>query len=344
MFLKEEAMNEVLKATLTGLGLNDEQVEKLANEGVSEPADMALLSRDDVKSVTGCSLIAAAKIVVAFAPAPAAATPATEAVDPNAEIPEGGRPSAAQVNSFANSLGIDPSMLSMMMFAGMAGGSGMGGMDISGMIPVAQIVEGYSPKIRNMFFMVMGSLEERLDTPIVVIDEDGSVNKLLTVEYVNGLEEGREPAPDNVYFDGAGTPHEVIRVGVDAQSIYDADPCDSTRPLQKNGMGIGRINWKDVPLEVRQVAFYAVKTGEINPKDDGNMAWMRDHIKPASRRLVFQGQAPKAIRDYNEAARTGTLPTLRVMLTRSARRPEFMPRRRSGAPRDLSGIGREGAL
>ncbi len=336
-------MNETLKVRLIELGLTEDQVTKLANEGVKEEVDMSLLSRDDVKLLTDCGFVIAAKVAAAFAPAPTAlavAVPVT-ATDPNAEIPEGAKPSTAQVNSFASSLGIDPNMLSMMMFAGMAGGTGMGAMDISGMIPISAIVDGYSPKIRNMFLMVMGTLEERHGIPIVVIDEDGAVNKPLTIEYINGLEEGRDPAPDNVYYDGDGVPHEVIRVGVDAQSIYDADPCDSSSALQKNGMGTGRVNWKDVPLEVRQVAFYAVLSGEIDPKNDAHMSWMRDHIKPTARRLVFQGQAPKALASWNEAMRTGTLPTLRVMLTRSARRREFMPRRRSGSPRELAGIGRE---
>jgi hypothetical protein len=175
----------------------------------------------------------------------------------------------------------------------------------------------------------------------VVIDEDGSVNKALTTEYINGLEEGRESAKDGIYFDSNGTPHEVIRVGVDAQSIYDADPCDSSKPLQKNGMGIGRVNWNNVPLEVKQAVFYAVASGEISPTDENHMTWLRDNIKPTSRKLVLQGRAPKALAALNEANRTGTLPTLRVMMTRAARRKEYMPRRGSTSPRNLSGIGRE---
>lgn len=336
-------MNDDLKARLVGeLGLTEEQAAKLAAEGVTADTDMALLSRDDIKSLTGCGLVTAAKVHNAFAlPVAAPEVASTAPSDPTAEIPEGKNPSAAQVNSFATSMGIDPSMLTMMMFAGATSGAGMGEMDISGMIPIPQIVAGYNPKIRNMYLMIMGSLESRLGVPIVVINDDGSVDQALTVEYIMGLEEGRDSAENDVYFDGEGTPHEVIKVGVDAQSIYDADPCDPTKALQKNGMGVGRVNWNGVSLEVKQVAYYAVThTREIDPTNDAHQAWLRDHIKPTSKRLVFQGQSPKAISAFNEAMRTGSLPTLRVMLTRSPRRKENMPRRRPGVARDLAGIGR----
>lgn len=63
-------MNETLKAKLIELGLTEEQIAKLGNEGVKEDADMQLISRDDMKSITGCGLVTASKVVGAFAPAP----------------------------------------------------------------------------------------------------------------------------------------------------------------------------------------------------------------------------------------------------------------------------------
>jgi hypothetical protein len=219
-------------------------------------------------------------------------------------------------------------------------------MDISGLIPVPQIVAGYSPKVRNMYYMVMGSLQKHYgENPIVVINADGGVNREQTVAYIQSLEEGFEPADEDIYYDEAGTAYQLIKVGVDAQSIYDADPLESTRALAQNGMGRGRINWKNIPLEVKQVAYYAVtQTREIDPSNEAHLTWLRDHIKVGVNRLVFQGQAPKALQAYNEALRSGTLPQLRVMLGRSARRREVMPRRRSTTPRDLAGIGREADL
>lgn len=341
-------MDDTLKARLMSeFGLNEGQVGQLVAEGVTSESDLALLSADQIKQITGSTVMAAVKIVKALSLPVAAPLPASEPVPAlDAEIPEGAKPTPAQVSSFATSMGMDPSMLSMMMMAGMASSSGMGGMDLSGMIPVPQIVDGYNPKVRNMFLMIMDQVQNRLGVPIVVINGDGSINRKLTVEYVTGLEEGRDPAENNVYFDSTGTPYEVISVGVDAQSIYDADPLDSTRALQVNGMGIGHVNWSKVPDEVRQVAFYAVtRTHEIDPNNDAHLSWLRDHIKPTANRLVFNGQAPKAISEFNEARRTGSLPTLRVMLTRGPRKKEIMPRRRAGTPRDLAGIGRpEGDL
>ena len=314
-------MQEALKNRLMSeeFGLTSEQVDKLVAEGVATEADLGLLGSEHIKTITGCNLLTSLKFK-AFTVAP---------VDINAEIPEGEKPSTQQVNTFASQLGMDPNTLSMMMMAGMSSGAGMGGLDISGMIPIPHIVSGYNPKVRNMFLMIMGQLEKKYEVPIVVINEDGSVNFELTTEYLVGMEEGREPAENNIYYDGEGTPHEVIKVGVDAMSVYDADPIVSSKALQKNEMGTGRVNWKSVSLEARQTAFYAVQTGEVNPENDADLSWLRDHIKAGVSRLAFSGKAPKAINMFNEARRMGSLPTLRVMLTSGPRAKEFMPRRRA---------------
>ena len=66
-------MQDELKLKLTGLGLTDEQVGKLEAEGVKDGAGMALLSGDDVKSVTGCGLVIARQVAAAFVPVPVAA-------------------------------------------------------------------------------------------------------------------------------------------------------------------------------------------------------------------------------------------------------------------------------
>lgn len=320
-----------LEARLTELGIDAETAGKIQGLGATSVEDLTHLTESDLTGI-GLKPIAARKLLAAVAPPPAAN--GKEPVDPHAELAEGEEPSKAQIHGFAGALGADPVAIMMLM-------QGAGGdMDLSSMMPVKSLIDGYNPKRRDLFLTVMGQVERRLGVPIVVIDGDGSINRPLTVEYVEGLEEGREPAENNIYFDGTGAPHEVIRVGVDAQSIYDADPLDSSKALQKSGMGIGHVNWKEVDLEARQVAFLAVtKTREIDPTNDAHLAWLRDHVKPGANRLVFHGQAPRAIGEYNEAARTGSLPTLRVMLSRSPRRPESMPRRRSAAARDLSGVG-----
>ncbi len=341
-------MNETLRQKLAELGLSEDHITKLTVEGVGSDADMAMLTSSEVKQITGCGLITAKKVAVVFAPtvplAPSmtAATAPVELVSPNAEIPEGNAPSPAQVNSFATSLGIDPSMMTAFMFSGMTGGGGMD-MDISAMLPIPQIVSGYNPKRRDMVYMFMGQLEKRLGSPIVVINHDGSVNHALTIKYVNDLDEGREAAEDDVYYDDDSTPYEVVRVGVDAQSVYDGDPLVPGKALQKSGMGTGRVNWNGVSLEVRQVAYYAATvTHELDPANDTHVAWLRDHVKSASNRLVFQGLCPKALSVFNDKSRTGELPNLRVTLSRGPRRTEVMPRRRRVTPRGdlVAGVGR----
>ncbi len=194
-----------------------------------------------------------------------------------------------------------------------------------------------------MVYMFMGQLEKRLGSPIVVINHDGSVNHTLTIKYVNDLDEGRESAEDDVYYDDDSTPFEVVRVGVDAQSVYDGDPLVPGKALQKSGMGTGRVNWNGVSLEVRQVAYYAsTVTHELDVANDTHAAWLRDHLKSTSNRLVFQGLCPKALSVFNDKSRTGELPNLRVTLSRTGpRRPELMPRRRRVMTRgDLAGVGK----
>jgi hypothetical protein len=327
--------NNAISERLTSLGVSPEFITKIVTDlGAATVEDLSGLTEEDLVGI-GMKKLPTRSLLAKLEPAakPAEVAPTTK-IDPNAELAEDEKPSKAHMSTFAGALGADPMMLMMLM-------NGQGGdMDLSGMIPIPAMVDGYNPKRRDMYLMVMGQVEQRLGVPIICINADGSINRALTVEYIEGIEEGREPAENNIYFDSEGEPHEVIRVGVDAQSIYDADPLNSEKALQKSGMGFGRVMWNGVSLEVKQVAWFAVtKTKEIDPKNDGHMAWMREKMKPGVNRLVFHGQAPLANSEYNAAARTGSLPTLRVMLAKStARRPEIMPRRRATTPRDLSGI------
>lgn len=329
--IKTEPLADAVTSLLLSLGVSADDAKRIIESlGVTEEEDLKMLTAEMLKGV-GMLPIPVSKLLAKINPVvQATSTP----VDSNVELPDGAEPTKAQVNSFATAIGADP--MTMMMLLNNQGGD----LNLAGMIPIPTIVNGYNPKRRDMFLMFMGQVEQRLGVPIVVIDGSGSINRPLTIEYIEGLEEGRDPAENNIYFDDKGTPHEVIRAGVDAQSIYDADPLDPTKALQKSGMGIGRVNWNNVSLEVKQVAYFAsTQTHEIDPTNDAHQSWLRDHMKVGVNRLAFHGQAPRAIALYNEAARTGSLPTLRVMLSRSARRQEIMPRRRRTSPADLSGIG-----
>ncbi len=338
-------MNEELIAKLGTLGLTAEQIEKLKVEEVKTNEDMAMLKEADIMTMTGCKTLTARKVVAAFAPAPVpvAAVVAADVLPPDAEIPPGATPSKATMDNFAATVGMDPSIMPMIMMSTMAGGAGME-MDLSGLIPVPQIVAGYNPKVRNLYLMVMTQMEKRLGTPIVIINSDGGVNKELTAQYIAALEEGHDAMPDGVYDDGTNL-FEIIKVGVDAKSVYDADPFCSMKALQQNGQGVGRVHWNGVSLEVRQAAYYAVQSGEIDTGNESHMSWARDHINKDANYLVFAGQAPRALAQFREAARTGSLPTLRVMLSRGPRKTEVMARRqrlgdnRPRPTRDRAGLG-----
>ena len=246
----------------------------------------------------------------------------------------------AEFTAAAAQYGMDPNMAGMMMMGLLSDRTGMA-LDMSGMVSVPAIVAEYTPKHRNFPYLVMGQLQASLnDVPIVVINEDGSVNAVETTKYIMSLQEGFPPADDNVYYDESGTPYELIKVGVDAQSIYDSDPVDSSRPLNKSGMGIGNIRWNGVPLDVRQVVYFATQSGELSAGNESKLQWLRDHIKPGVTKSALRLEFPKALVLWREASRTGTLPMLKGQLSRTPRKPEVMPRRRADAGfRDTSGTG-----
>lgn len=327
-------MNEELKKKLGELGYSEDDVTKLENAGVTTEDDLRLLDFNDLKGA-GLNLVKSKKLAAMYAPAPVApaavATPAAEAGAPVSDVvPDGKAPTANQMNSFAAQFGMDPTTVQMIMMSNMAAGTGLD-FDFGSMIPIGQIVGSYSPKIRNMPYLFMGQIQRSLgDVPIVAINADGSVNPELTAQYVLSLQEGRDLAEDDIFYDDEAKPYQLVKVGVDAQSVYDADPLNSSKALQQNGMGSGRIHWGPVSLDVRQMVFLAVnETHELNPSDNGQVARLRDHINKDTTRMTLQGDYPLAYTLYNEKLRTGALPTLRVQIARSARRPEIMPRRRT---------------
>lgn len=84
-------MDDSLKTRLTELGLNDEQVGKLETEGAVNDMDMARLSAEEIKGITGCGLLVAKRIAEAFTPvaptAPAAADTITQAAQLQSILP-----------------------------------------------------------------------------------------------------------------------------------------------------------------------------------------------------------------------------------------------------------------
>lgn len=63
-------MNDELKDKLRALGLNDDQIAKLENEGVKDETTLSLLNHDEIKNITDCGLVTAKSIANTFAPAP----------------------------------------------------------------------------------------------------------------------------------------------------------------------------------------------------------------------------------------------------------------------------------
>ncbi|HOY14684.1 MAG TPA: hypothetical protein PLY70_16170, partial [Saprospiraceae bacterium] len=313
---------------LLSLGLKEEELVKLSGQGLASESDFIGLPLQEFMTATGLGLFVARRVIAAFNP-PKVAEVTTPSHVPDV-VPEGAEPSKAQLNGFADQIGMDPNLLTTFMMSGMFSNAGVD-FNFGSMVPIGQIVKSYSPKIRNMTYLFMDQIQKSVgNVPIVAINADGSVNADLTAKYVLSLQEGFDPVENDIFYDEDGDSYQLIKVGVDAQSVYDADPLDSSKPLQKNGMGTGRVTWNKIPLDIRQMVFLAVnETGEIKSNDGAQVARLRDKIKVGVKRTDLQGDMPKAYTLYNEKLRTGALPTLRIQLSRSARQPEFMSRRRT---------------
>lgn len=317
-------------------GVADDVIAKLLGAGATS---LEILGRATAEDLTGFGVpIFTARHILASLQTPVASAPVTP------ELAPGALPSQSQVSDLAGQLKIDPMTL-MLLFSG--GGSGM---DMGALIPVATIVEGYDPSRYDVIHTLMQKIQERLGgTPIVAINDDGSVNSAMTAEYVRGLERGFAPVGGS-YTGSDGASYEIISVGVDAQSSYPADPLKPSLPMRENEIGHGRIPWRGVSDDVRQLVYLAVQEGEIDPDDEGAMRWLRGVIQPGVTVLALGNDLPRAHVAYKAAKRGGTLPTLRASLTAS--QPErgshdggwgprgSDPRRSGGGYGDDDGYGR----
>lgn len=260
---------------------------------------------------------------------PVTTTAPTATVDTEAEIPEGKAPSPAQLNGYASEIGVDPGNFMTFMMMSQMGGLGGVDMDMSDWFPYETVASKYNPKKRNLHYIVMAQLEKRLGTPIVVINANGSVNAKETVAYIQSLEENDPPSTDGTWRGEDGEDYEIIKVGLDAQGVKDADPLDETRALQKYGIGIGKIDWSDAPLDVRLLCYYAAhKTGELDPNDKNQVGWLRDRIKPGVKRSDLSAQYTKANTMYNENSRMDSQKSLKVQSSSPVANRLNVPNRR----------------
>lgn len=325
MAKKTPALSEVLQNMAPGT-LTEDQASAVIAEGISSEDDFQLIT-PEILAKHGVGAIAIQKLIRAIKPA----EPASVGEEITSE------PTEKQINDFAHATGMDPNMLNMFMFSSMMGSGVEPIMDFTNMVPLPTILDGYNPKIKNMHYMFLGKIESSLGGgPIIVIDEDGKINKELTIRYVTELQEGREPADDDTYFGDDGTPHELIGVGVDAQSIYDIDPLgDAGRTLPETQVGKGNVPWKGIPLDVRQLVFFAAKhTNEVSLENRATMTFLRQIIKIGVTRHQVGREMPNALKMWNQANRDGSLPTLRASRTSTnPRRPSIMPNRRTHNPR-----------
>lgn len=325
-------MNDLLKTRLTELGVTEEQLTAIDALGVNDVGDMNFVLDTDLVGV-GLKPIVARKVVAAFKPVVAA--PAAGLNPLEQEIPEGVHPSPSQVNAFAGQFGMDPSFVNTILVGNMMSGSTGMPLDFTSLIPIAQILPGYSPKKRDMAYIFMSQVEKQLvdrarGEGIIVINPDGSVNHTFTAKHIDNLDVQNFAYPeDGFYYDDDGNPYEIVQVGVDAQNYYDADPLDIEKPMAANMRGVGGVRYKGTTLDIRQVIYLAKVVGEINADNwESKVSWLRNNVTAATSRRDLALEFPRAVGKWQEMDRANSLPPLRVMNNRKPRREEVIPRRR----------------
>lgn len=199
-------------------------------------------------------------------------------------------------------------------------------MDLSDFLPIAQIVAGYNPKKRGLYTRLLDAIAKRHgDVSIVAINEDGSIAREATVAYIEDLETYFVALDEGEMFVYDGGGYELVRVGIDAQAIFDADPLSPDKPLRKE-KGTGRIDWNGVSPDVRQVIYYAANvTNEIDPNDTSQLRGLRSVIKKDVKVESLTDDYPLAVARFRMDKRAGDLPSLKVMVTGGGRNAPNAP-------------------
>lgn len=156
-------MNEELKTKLQGLGLTDEQIGKLEGQGVTSEADMAMLSEQEIREITGCTVIATKKAVAAFAPKPTEA----EATASNAAAIQNILPALPDDQSFIEMLKIggvlkiDRTNVIAAMRAAIAANVGLYDLPDTLMARMEQFAEEQDEPLGEPFYRLQRQLTER---------------------------------------------------------------------------------------------------------------------------------------------------------------------------------------
>jgi len=145
------------------------------------------------------------------------------------------------------------------------------------------------------------------DRRCLVYNKDGSLNPELSKQLVDEIVNLEYPERDTVTVDGV--PSQVYRVGERPDRFASENPAEPGTPLRPDGVSDAGCNWASLPLNVQQLVYLAVRTGEEDDKeiDIFDRVQGKDFAQVAKR-------YPKASVKFQEQDSLGTLPQLKIRL------------------------------
>ena len=176
-----------------------------------------------------------------------------------------------------------------------------------------ELLERYNPKdVDNVVSDRLKKISRGM--ACIVFNDDGSVNVDESVKIINDI---MNDLPELTKVLVGGVPKQLFKIGERTDNYADENPIYPGRVLRSGGTcdQTGR-SWDGVSLIVRQLLYIAItETDELNIRtiDDANDALDRALLKDNAE-YIIRGRYQEASIYYDECAKTGELPVLKIAL------------------------------
>jgi len=170
----------------------------------------------------------------------------------------------------------------------------------------AELVEKYDPEESDNPF---GARLKVLSggQRFIVFNNDGTVNVPVSQ---NLLQELRDNYPERASVVVGEDVHYTYAIGVRPSRYADEHPMFPGVMLRPDGTSDADINWKPIPLQIRQLVYLAVKTGDLHGKDEHDV---RDLVEGKSFSDLGKRWKSAALK-FKELSETNQLPQLKIKL------------------------------
>lgn len=179
-----------------------------------------------------------------------------------------------------------------------------------------QLLPYYNPKRKNAIHDILlnrfgvkygAFILFRPDTEDVAVEE--------TLNYLADLESGY-PAEETIEVDGEPVkPYEIGRI---PDEMVDEDPLSVNTALKRDRSMVNRINWKDIPKEIRQFFRILHNRGDVSVRTVAERINVSTLIKMSLNEL--KELFPEAYVDFKTQKKNQTLPPLIVSVQEAVNR------------------------